>query len=113
MEAEEGSIAAPMRIVKDEEAEDRPTMELFLHAADALKFHLEGYDGHPRIHALTKAKTPEFAALLVPLPHGTPSPQVTFQDQETSLQVQVKWPTHRDEITWPKTGERKPELRRE
>ncbi len=110
LEAEAGTVSAPMHIVR----EDGPAparMKLFLHAAEAVRFEVDAYEVHPRLKATTLAVNPEFVAVMLPLPGDAAVPQVQFCEQSEALIITVAWPTRADRITWPTDGDRVPAVK--
>ena len=91
LEAEEGAVASPMQVVRDDGPPAR--MKLLLHASEAVRFEVDAYEVHPRLRATTRAASPEFAAVMLPLPSDVPAPHVQFQEQPEALVITVAWTT--------------------
>jgi hypothetical protein len=111
LEAEDGTVAAPMQVVREEEATP-PRMKLFMHAAQSIQFEVDAYETHPRLKAITKGVKPDFAAVLLPLPGNVPAPEVRFHAGPDGLSIVVEWTMRTDEIIWPNKGLRVPIVRR-
>ena len=109
-EAEQGAVTAPMCIVQDDGPRP-PRMKVFVHASKPVRFEVDSYEIHPRLQAITQAVTPEFAAVLLPLPAEIAVPQVDFQQQPSALTITVTWKSRIDRIIWPSEGERTPIVR--
>jgi hypothetical protein len=112
LEAEDGALTPPMRSVR-EDAATPPRLKLFMHAASPIRFEVDAYETHPRLKATCRAVKPDFAAVMVPLPGGTPAPEVAFAQTADALRVTVRWERGTDEITWPGQGDRAPVVRRQ
>jgi hypothetical protein len=110
LEAEDGTVTAPMLVVRADEVVP-PRMKVFMHAAQPIRFAIDAYGTHPRVKASTKAAKPEFAAVMLPLPGHIPDPDVRFQAQRHGLRITVAWGTRTDEIVWPTEGNRSPAVR--
>jgi len=108
LEAEAGTVTAPMVVVREEDDRRPPRMRLLMDAAGPVRMDVDAYDDHLRVKATVRAVTPEFAAVLLPLPGGVDEPDVSFDRDDTGLTIRVQWPGRRDEIAWPLTGDRKP-----
>ncbi len=108
LEAEAGTVTAPMVVVREEHDRRPPRMRLLVNAAWPVRMDVDGYDDHLRVKATVRAVTPEFAAVLLPLPGGVDEPDVSFGRDDAGLTIRVEWPERRDEIAWPLTGDRKP-----
>ncbi len=108
LEAEAGPLTAPMVVVREENDRQPPRMRLLLDAAGPVTMDVDAYDDHLRVKATVRAVTPEFAAVMLPLPGGVAEPVVSFDRGDDALTIRVQWPARRDEIAWPLTGDRKP-----
>ncbi|MHB8993625.1 MAG: heparinase II/III domain-containing protein [Armatimonadota bacterium] len=107
---ETASIKPPMALVRTPADPAAPRLRLWLTAAAPLRFSVDGYDGHQRLKASATAVSPEFAAVLLPLPSGAPEPRVTIERLEEELRLRVRHPQRTDQILWPRQGERRPVL---
>ncbi len=101
-------MTGAMRIVREEGDEAPPRMKLLIHAAAPVKVQVDGYDGHPRLRATTRAVKPEFIALLLPMTPEVGDPRVVVEEKSGSLRIQLQWPARTDEVVWPRQGERRP-----
>ncbi len=112
MEAEAGRLTTPMAVHVETDA---PRMVVHLDAVSPLRMIRDDFipnDHHavrpfPRLRGLTTAVAPEFMAVLLPLPGGTPQPKVMFERNGTARIIRVQWQQKTDIITWPRDG-RKP-----
>jgi hypothetical protein len=101
LEAEQGRVTAPMRVVRLENDDAPARLRLVLHAAAPVAFSVDNYDGHRRLHGLARAVNPRFVALLLPLPGGVAEPNVTFTDTPAGVEVWIAWPGRTDRLSWP------------
>ncbi len=108
VEAEDGALSGSMAVVRETGDRQPPRMRLLVNAPAAVAMAMDSYDDHLRIKATTRAVTPKFAAVLLPLPGGVDEPDVSFNRDDAGLTIRIQWPGRRDEITWPSTGERSP-----
>jgi len=111
LEAEAGTLAAPMRVVREEGAAP-PRLLLFMHAGAPIRFEVHAYETHPRLKATARTVRPEFTAVMVPLPGGTQAPKVAFAQHDDGLHLTVTWAEATDEIRWPGEGDRTPAVHR-
>ena len=102
----QATAAAPMRLVTTLGDPQAPRMRLWLTAAGPVQFEVDAYDGHQRLKATVSAVAPAFAALLLPLPGGTPELPVRVAHESAATRLTVQWPGRRDEIAWNNAGER-------
>ena len=110
LEAEDGQVAAPMRVVKVT-PEERPSfLRVVLHAAGPLSLDTDKYDGHPRLVAKVRAINPRFVAVLMPLPYGHPEPKVVVTQQRGATRVQVQRVGRTDVVLWPTDADGRPTL---
>lgn len=108
LEAESGKLVSPMCVVREEGEALPARMRLFMHAAAPVAYRVDAYDGHPRLNASTKALSPEFAAVLLPLPGDVEAPAVEFSRLGETLRVRVSWAGRVDDVLWPASGDRRP-----
>ena len=102
LQAEEGEVAAPMRVVSEEGKARPPRMVVRVAAAAPVFLGVDGYEAHPRLNAETTASNPRFAAVLLPLPGDVPEPSVRYVQEEAGLRVRVMWTEATvDEVFWP------------
>ncbi len=102
LEAEEGEVAAPMRVVREEGKAKPPRMVVRVAAAAPVFLSVDAYEVHPRLTAQTTASNPRFAAVLLPLPGDTAEPSVSYVQEETGLRLRVMWTEAMvDQVFWP------------
>ncbi|MGE5530922.1 MAG: heparinase II/III family protein, partial [Bacteroidota bacterium] len=107
---EKAAIKPPMALVRTPADHTAPRLRLWLTAAVPVKFAVDGYDGHQRLKASATAVSPDFAAVLMPLPNGVPGPQVGIERDDGRVRIQVQHPKRADDIAWPTHGDRRPVL---
>ncbi len=113
LQAEKGTVRAPMEVVKETGEAAPPRMVVRLHAESRVELTVDGYDGHPRLNAVTRARNPRFAAVLLPLAGGTPEPEVSFETDDGELVLRVQWGAEAtDEIRWPAGSQGRPTITR-
>jgi len=84
--------------------------KLWLYAEGGVDFRIDHYDGHPRLHAVTEAVEPRFAAVLVPLASSIRPPGVQMRHDSFGTVLEVRWPTRLDRIQLPQQAFAKPEV---
>jgi len=110
LEAEEGQVTPPMRVVRLEGAEAPASLRLVLHAAGPLALSIDGYDGHRRLRCTVRARNPRFIAALLPLPGGVDAPEVKLADTLQGCDLQLGWPGQTDRLSWPTAASGRPTL---
>ncbi len=103
---DQARLTAPMR--RAQAAANSARLRLLLSAAAPCRLALDGYAGHLRLAATTRAVSPDIVALLLPLPAGVAEPQVTWQRDAQALTVDLEWPDRRDRLVWPVAAPRRP-----
>jgi len=112
LEAEDGQVAAPMRVVKVT-PEQRPSfLRVGIHAAGPVSLDIDKYDGHPRLVAKVRAVNPRFVAVLMPLPYGHPGPEVAVTQQQGTTRIQIHRSGRTDVVMWPADADARPTLTR-
>jgi len=102
LQAEEGTVSSPMVVEKEPPQGAPPRLVVAIHAAAPVALSVNGYDGHPRLNATTRAPNPRFAAVLLPLPADVQEPEVTFTEGPVGPNVRVQWGGGTvDEVKWP------------
>ena len=110
MEAETGEITPPMVVVSAPPADQMPRLELVMAASAAIATRQDYYDGHPRLKVSVQAVSPDFAAVLLPLPDGMPTPEVAFADADDCRTTTIRWPGREDRIVWKPRAPEQPTL---
>ena len=100
MEAEDGKVSAPMVLVPAPTPTHRPRLELVLGASAAAKVTQGHYDGHPRLKVRVQAVSPDFAAVLLPLPAGIATPEIAFTEADGCRAASIRWAQRHDRIAW-------------
>jgi len=110
LEAEDGQVAGGMRVVREQATAAPPRMRLVLDATGPVRYHVDAYDGHPRLGATVRTVAPQFVAVLMPLPGGVAEPRVLIERGADEVRIEVRWSGRRDRIVWPVAGERRPSV---
>ncbi|MBT3379126.1 MAG: hypothetical protein HN742_13255 [Lentisphaerae bacterium] len=107
IEPEAGVIVPPMVVVPAPPAAKMPRLELVIAASSPTTRTQDYYDAHPRLTVSTNAVSPDFRAVLLPLPGGMPSPRVNFEKTPRGPRTTIiRWPGREDRIVWtPRTAE--------
>lgn len=103
-EAESGNVVAPMRVVNTGGETDQARMVLAISGAGPVTMNRDLYESHPWLKASVTAVNPGFAAVLAPLPGGTPEPEIEFARADRAVTVIVRWPGREDTIAWSGQG---------
>ncbi|MCK5802718.1 MAG: heparinase II/III family protein [Lentisphaeria bacterium] len=106
MEAESGVVTAPMIIVPAPPAGQMPRLELVMAASTTIATSQGYYEDHPRLKITVEAVSPDFAAVLLPLPYNMPLPKIAFADTADIRTTTIRWANREDRIVWkPRTAE--------
>lgn len=116
VEAEDATIAAPMRRFTD--ADETPRMLIALSAESEVRTEHErkrftdagGLDCK-RVRGLARATNPYFAAVLAPLTPQNEDPDITFTRRDDACSIEIVWRGRRDEVVWPLAPGSRPRLK--
>jgi hypothetical protein len=111
LEAEQGQVTPPMRVVRLEGEQAPARLRLVLHAAAPVTLSVDGYDGHRRLRGAVRAANPRFVAILLPLPEGVEAPKVEVVEEAQAVEMRILWPGRTDRLSWPPGAAARPSLR--
>jgi hypothetical protein len=103
-EAESCSVTSPVRVVRHATPSDSPRMVIQMGGIAEVDLREDVYDGHPVLKAVSVARNPRFAAVLLPLPSGVSEPRVTVRSTSSppGMTITLHWSKEAvDQIRWP------------